>query len=335
MKKQISLSILDQSPISAGMEAKDALEATIELAKHAENLGYERFWVAEHHDLFGLASPNPAVLISAIGAKTRKIRLGAGAVLLPYYKPFHVAETYNLLASLYGDRIDIGLGRAPGGSAEVSLALSDNYLAGVREFPEKIDELQGFLGKNFPENHKFETITPTPVPPVPPSIWLLGTSEKSAKLAAEKGMNYVFGHFMTEDDGPKIAETYRKDIKANHPGKKRRLIVALNIICAETEETAKDLAKSQFLWKLRQRVPDADHRVPSLSTAKNYPYNKEELEKFNQFLEDAIIGDPDQVKEKLESLHKLYQADEYMVVTIVHKGEDKRRSYTLLRETVR
>lgn len=334
MAKPISLSILDQSPISVGMEAKDALEATIDLAKHAEMLGYERFWVAEHHDLFGLASPNPAVLISAIGAKTNKIRLGAGAVLLPYYKPFHVAETYNLLASLYGDRIDIGLGRAPGGSAEVSLALSDNYLAGVRAFPEKIDELQGFLGNNFPGNHKFNKITPTPVPAVPPSVWLLGTSEKSAKLAAQKGLNYAFGHFMTDSDGPKVASSYLKAFKANHPKKKGRLIVALNLLCAETEEKAMELANSQFLWKLRQEIADADHRVPSPSSARDYPYSKEDLERRRKFKENIILGNPNQVKEQLLALHKLYQADEYMIVTIVHEPEDKRRSYTLLKEVM-
>src|SRR5690625_3588983 len=154
MKTKIKLSILDQSPISIGMEPADALQATIDLAKHGEMLGYERFWVAEHHDLFGLASSNPAVLLSAIGARTSKIRLGAGAVLLPYYKPFHVAETYNLLATLYPDRIDLGLGRAPGGSAEVSLALSDNYLKQVREYPERIEELMKFLHGSYPRSEE-------------------------------------------------------------------------------------------------------------------------------------------------------------------------------------
>src|SRR5699024_8109832 len=134
----MKLSILDQIPISTGQTEKEALEASIQLAKLGDELGYERFWVAEHHDLFGLACPNPAIMLGVIGAQTEKIRLGAGAVLLPYYKPFHVAETYQLLETLYPGRIDIGLGRAPGGPAEVSMALSDNYLAGVRKFSEHI-----------------------------------------------------------------------------------------------------------------------------------------------------------------------------------------------------
>src|SRR5690625_4995391 len=141
----MKVSILDQSPISVGMTEQDALQASIRLAQHGERLGYERYWIAEHHDLFGLACPNPSVMLSAIGAQTRNIRIGAGAVLLPYYKPYYVAETYNLLATLYQGRIDLGLGRAPDGSAEVSLALSDNYLAEVQKHPEKIAELQAFL----------------------------------------------------------------------------------------------------------------------------------------------------------------------------------------------
>jgi len=335
MKTKIKLSILDQSPISIGMEPADALQATIDLAKHGEMLGYERFWVAEHHDLFGLASSNPAVLLSAIGARTSKIRLGAGAVLLPYYKPFHVAETYNLLATLYPDRIDLGLGRAPGGSAEVSLALSNNYLAGVREFPGKIDELTYFLRGNFPGNHQFANLTPTPLPSVSPDLWLLGTSEKSGALAATKGMKYAFGHFMTDRNGPGILANYREKMKKHHPEKEAEVIVAINVICAETTKKAEELAMSQFLWKVRQHMEDADHRVPTITTAKDYPYTKEELKKLAEYKKQTIIGDPHEVRDQLLKLDKKYKADEYMIVTIVHNPEDKRRSYTLLKEAIK
>src|SRR5699024_5881071 len=188
----MKLSILDQIPISTGQTEKEALEASIQLAKLGDELGYERFWVAEHHDLFGLACPNPAVVLGIIGAQTEKIRLGAGAVLLPYYKPFHVAETYHLLSTLFPGRMDIGLGRAPGGPAEVSMALSDNYLEGVRKYPELVDELQMFVKGTFPTDHAYSKISPTPVPNISPNLWILGTSEKSALLAAEKGMDYVF-----------------------------------------------------------------------------------------------------------------------------------------------
>src|SRR5690625_6940582 len=171
----MKLSILDQSPISSGKTPKDALETSIKLAQLGDELGFERFWIAEHHDLFGLASPNPAVMIGIIGQVTGRIKIGAGAVLLPYYKPFHVAETYNLLATLYPERIDLGLGRAPGGSAEVSLALADKYLKQVNAYPEQIDELLNFLHDRFPKDHPYAKIAPTPVPDTPPKTWLLGT----------------------------------------------------------------------------------------------------------------------------------------------------------------
>src|SRR5690625_3759696 len=131
----LKLSILDQAPISAGKTSQYALQSAVRLAQLGEKLGYERYWIAEHHDLFGLACPNPDVMLGVIGSQTNKIKIGAGAVLLPYYKPFRVAETYNLLTTLFPERIDLGIGRAPGGSAEVSMALSNNYLEQVRKYP--------------------------------------------------------------------------------------------------------------------------------------------------------------------------------------------------------
>ena len=318
----MKLSILDQSPISDGQTAQDALQNSIELAKLGEKLGYERFWIAEHHDLFGLACPNPAVMLSAIGAQTNNIRIGAGAVLLPYYKPFHVAETYNLLATLYPDRIDIGLGRAPGGPAEVSMALSDNYLQGVRDYPDLVDKLNMFLTNTFPEDNPNSKITPTPVPRIAPKPWILGTSEKSAQLAAEKKMDYVFGHFMTDADGPEMVRTYR----AKHEGK---VIVAVHVICADTTEEAEALALSQLLWKERQEDPNAKQSIPSVTEAQQHKFSDEKLNKLH---EKIIIGNPTIVKEKLTALQAQYEADEWMIVTITHDAGAKRKSYTLLAE---
>lgn len=318
----MKLSILEQSPISDGQTAQEALQDSIKLAQLGERLGYERFWIAEHHDLFGLACPNPAVMISAIGAQTKSIRIGAGAVLLPYYKPFHVAETYNLLATLYPDRIDIGLGRAPGGPAEVSMALSDNYLQGVRDYPYLLDELQLFLTDTFPKDDPNHKITPTPVPQIAPKPWILGTSAKSAQLAAEKKMDYVFGHFMTDADGPEVVGSYR----AQHDGK---VIVAVHIICADTREEAEQLAYSQLLWKERQQDPKAMQTIPSVAEAQQHTYSHEQVSKLH---ESIIIGDPSTVKEKLTALQMHYEADEWMVVTITHDAAAKRKSYTLLAE---
>lgn len=327
----MKLSILNQVPISEGETAEKALQSAVKLAQLGEKLGYKRYWVAEHHDLFGLACPNPDVLLGVIGSQTKNIRIGAGAVLLPYYKPFRVAETYNLLATLFPNRIDLGLGRAPGGSAEVSLALSDNYLKQVNEYPKHIDELLHFLHNRYPEDHPYGKISPTPVPTTSPQTWLLGTSEKSAILAAEKGLDYAFGQFMTDFEGPEIVQVYREGFVQYHE-KTPEIIVAITVICAETTEQAEELALSSLLWKINQDKQVDDKTVPSIETAKNYSFSKDEIEKINKLKKNMIIGNPTKVKEEILSLQAQYKANEMMVVTIVHEEEAKLNSYRLLAE---
>ena len=177
------LSILDQAPISNNMPASEALKNSIRLAEIGDELGYSRFWLAEHHGMNGLASSAPEVTLGAIGMVTKNIRLGSGATLLPYYKPFKVAEIFNTLATLYGDRIDIGIGRAPGGGNEVSEALSDNYLSHVFKMPELVAELQRHL------ENKTEQPKASPIPQHSPKLWMLGTSEKSAIFARDNHLN--------------------------------------------------------------------------------------------------------------------------------------------------
>lgn len=327
----MKLNILDQSPISDGKTPREALETSVRLAQLGEELGYHRFWIAEHHDLFGLASPNPDVMLGVIGSQTERIRIGAGAVLLPYYKPFRVAETYNLLQTLFPGRVDLGLGRAPGGSAEVSLALSDNYLKQVNAYPKQIEELLGFLYGRFPKDHPYGKIAPTPVPETPPETWLLGTSGKSAILAAEKGLDYAFGHFMTDFDGPDIVKDYREKY-AEHHGASGHVIVAITVICAETSEEAEELALSNFLWKIHQDNMVENRSIPSVQDAKKYAYTDEDKEKIEKMKRNMLIGDPAKVKAEIEALNEKYGADEMMIVTITHDEEAKFTSYRLLAE---
>lgn len=331
----MKLSILDQSPVSSGMTEKEALEMSIRLAKHGERLGYERYWIAEHHDLFGLACPNPGVMLGAIGAQTSTIQIGAGAVLLPYYKPYHVAETYNLLATLYPGRIDLGLGRAPGGPAEVSIALSDNYLKEVRNFPDSVTQLQTFLDGSFSKEDMFSKISPTPVPEESPIVWILGTSERSAKLASEKGMQYAFGHFMTDKDGPAIVDAYRTGMSKHHPEKEAYVTVAISAICAETTAEAHDLALSQCVWKMHQEVVEEDEYIPSVEEVKQLELTADELEKIEDMKQQMIIGNPEEVRTELMKLDEQYHADEYMIVTIVHEEAAKLQSYDLIQETMK
>lgn len=322
----MKLSILDQSPISEGTTAKEALTASIELAQLADKLGYTRYWAAEHHDMSGLASPAPDIMLGMIGQQTENIRIGAGAVLLPHYKPFNIAERYNLLASLFPNRVDLGIGRAPGGSAEATMALSDNFLENVRKMPGSLEELLSFLHHDFPKDHMYAKMAPSPVPPANPVPWLLGTSEKSAILAAEKGISYAFGHFMTDKDGPSIVKKYKGAFVGDIP----ETLIAVSVICAETTEEAEEIALSSLLWKVQQAKGDGENGIPSVKEAKDYTFTKEDQETIKNMKRKTIIGNPAEVKQQLQELQTAYQSDEMMIVTITHSYEARKRSYQLI-----
>jgi luciferase family oxidoreductase group 1 len=325
----MKLSILDQSPISSGQTAQEALNASLKLAQAGEKLGYTRYWIAEHHDLPGLACSAPEVMLSYIGANTSKIRIGSGAVLLPHYKPFKVAEVYHMLATLFPGRIDVGIGRAPGGSAEATNALSDNFLQQVYKMPELVKDLLHFFDKDYPSDHEFSRITASPFPPISPEPWLLGTSKKSALLAGENGLAYAFGQFMSEQDGADIIEQYLASFKPRNSGQKPQVILTISVICADTDEKAEEAALSTLIWSI-QRGKGEGSEVPSILEAKAYPLNEKELDALNKMKERMIIGNPERVRMRINELRKKYQADEIMMVSITHDPSDRIRSYELI-----
>ena len=324
----MKLSILDQVPISDGMTAKEALEASFDLARTADELGYHRYWVAEHHHFPGLASPAPDIILGMIGMMTKRIRIGSGAVLLPNYKPYNIAERFNLLSTLFSGRVDLGIGRAPGGSAEASMALSNNFLEEVKYYPQRIDELLHFLHQDFPDEHLFSNLNARPLPEEKPVPWLLGTSVKSAVLALEKGLPYVFGAFMSDADGPAIVKGYFDNFQGDNP----QAIVAIHVICAETTDEAEKLAKSHMVWKLMQAKGEGNGKVPSVTDAENYEFTKEDLDSLRNFQGQQIVGSPTKVRKEIERLRDLYQADEFIILTITHDPEARKKSYALLAE---
>lgn len=324
----MKLSILDQSPISDDQTPKDALESTMRLAQTAEAFGYTRFWVAEHHGLPGLASSVPEVLLSYIGANTNRIRIGSGAVLLPYYKPFKVAETYNMLGTLFPGRVDIGVGRAPGGPAEVSAALSDNFLQSVFKMPDLLKDLVRYV------DGKDTKVEAGPMPPVRPEIWMLGTSEKSAGAAAENGLAYTFGQFMSDVKGKDIVGQYRRAFKPRYEGQKPYVIMTLSVICAETTEKAEQLAYSYLIWQVKKDSGDKFKQLPALETAESATVSLDEQKQMDEMKSNMIIGNPDEVNSTLKKIHEETEADEFMIVTITHSPEDKQNSYRLIAESL-
>lgn len=328
----MKLSILDQSPIANGQTAKEALKESLKLALEAERLGYTRYWIAEHHDLPGLACSAPEVMLGYIGGQTNTIKLGSGAVLLPHYKPYKVAEIYNMLATLFPGRIDVGIGRAPGGSAEATEALSGNFLEKVWKFPDLIEELLLFLQDDFRTDNKYSKLSASPVPPVQPEPWLLGTSEKSALLAAEKGIGYNFGQFMSERDGKPIIKKYREGFSKRHTGLTSKVIMTISAVCAETTEKAHEIALLQLVsGVLREKETDKKglHLLEDLS---DYTLSEQEEQEIEQKKKHMVIGNPNEVKKQLLDIREVYDADEIMINTNIHRQEDRFRSYRLIAE---
>ncbi|AYV72986.1 LLM class flavin-dependent oxidoreductase [Bacillus sp. PK3-056] len=330
----MKLSILDQAPVLSGKSAQEALKESMKLAQLGEKLGYTRYWIAEHHDFPGLASSAPEVMLGYIGANTEKIKIGAGAILLPHYKPYKVAETFNMLATLFPDRIDLGIGRAPGGSAEASIALSGNFLENVRNMPNSIKDLLHFLYNNYPTDQMFSKITAHPFPDTPPVPWILGTSEKSAIQAASYGTAYAFGHFMSDKDGIEIVNTYRNAFRQSSGLQKPQAIITVSVICAETSELAEELALSWFLSKIQTDKGEKNNGIPTLEESRNYSFTSDEKERIQEMRKKMMIGNPKEVKQQLAELQSAYSVDEIMIVTITNSYDRRIKSYELIAKEV-
>lgn len=321
----MKLSMLDQSPISTNQTAQEALQESMKLARLGEKLGYSRYWIAEHHALPGLACSAPEVMLAYIGAHTKQIRLGSGAVLLPYYKPYKVAETYHMLATLFPNRIDIGIGRAPGGPPEAANALSDNYLQQVYKLPDLLKELITYINDEQP-------IPAYPLPEISPQLWMLGTSKRSALVAAEHGLAYCFGQFMSDENGEEIIQHYRHAFQPSKQGQKPYVIMALSVICAETSERAEELALSWIMWQIKRGSDQGDGSVPSIAQAKAYQLDLREQEMYRNIKKNMIIGNPSEVRSRLLEIKSRVLIDEFMIITITHSPEDKHQSYRLIGE---
>jgi luciferase family oxidoreductase group 1 len=336
MVNQLKLSVLDQSPVSAGSTSGEALQNTIDLARAADALGFHRYWIAEHHAMDVLASPAPEILLARVGGETSRIRLGSGGIMLPHYSAFKVAEVFRVLHALYPGRIDLGIGRAPGGSPLESLALRRNRAISADDFPEQLAELLAFLHKDFAADHRFSKIRLSPDMPGAPDVWLLGSSLWSAEAAAQFGLPYNFAHFI-DPNGTRAAIThYRESFRPAGFGEYPQTMVALGVICAETDAEAQRLASSARLLFRRIRqgdlrpVASPEDAIPELATIPDAV--------FAQWFPDGtewpryVVGTPETVRRKLTAMAEALGLDEIMVVTIVHDHAARVRSYDLLAE---
>lgn len=320
------LSVLDQSPIRQGGSAHQALQETLELAQFTEALGYHRFWVSEHHSTDALAGSSPEVLLAAIGQATSTIRIGSGGIMLPHYSPFKVAELASTLASLFPDRVDLGLGRAPGTDMISARALSIDGEPRFEQFPQQVTDLQSML---FDPQFKPQV---NPKPPSPATVWMLGSSPDSAILAGQQGLPYNFALFINPHMDTRILDYYRQQFAATERQEKPYTSLTVNVVCADTEEQAKRLALSRQISFLRFATGTGDSRICTPEEAEAVQLSSDERAFIDQRSAHAAVGTPEQVRDKLFQLAEDFNADEIMTVTITYDFEARKRSYQLLAE---
>jgi luciferase family oxidoreductase group 1 len=354
MASPLRLSVLDQSPVPDGFTPADALNNSLALAKHADKLGYTRLWYSEHHAMDLLACTAPEILIARAAAATERIRLGSGGIMLPHYSPLKVAEVFRTLHAMFPDRIDLGIGRAPGGGQLEAHALRrDRSAAQKDDFPQQLAELRAYL---HPERwarfdsaqgaHPFSKIRVMPDAPGAPDLWLLGSSMWSAVTAANEGLPYAFAHFFSGNNTRQAVEYYRANFQPSEARQTAEAAAAVGVIVAPSDEEAQFLAASVRLLQRRIRMDDrrpvatpedALRELAALPAAPNplFPFTAGKLDQPEEGEWPRVfIGTPAKVAAQLRAMAYELEIGELIVNTITHSHEARLRSYTLLAEAM-
>jgi len=326
----VPLSVLDLSPVGSGQTTRDALLASTALAQRAEELGYARFWVAEHHNMPAVASTSPAVLIAQLAAATSTIRVGSGGVMLPNHAPLVVAEQFALLEALHPGRVDLGIGRAPGTDQVTAAALRRTPEGlGAEDFPQELDTLLALLGDPNRAEKRSTRLVATPAAASSPAVWLLGSSGYSAQVAGALGLPFAFAHhFSAQNTEPALA-LYRDTFTPSAALQEPHSMVVASALAAPTEEEAERLALPGRLMLLQLRTG----RLGPIATpeeAAAHPWTDAERELLARWPSQPVVGTPEYVVAELDALVGRTGADELMVTTSAHAPEDRARSLELL-----
>jgi luciferase family oxidoreductase group 1 len=332
-QKDLRLSVLDQSPVSEGMTPGQALADSIALARRVDELGYTRFWMSEHHAMDTLACTAPEIMLARIGAETCRIRIGSGGIMLPHYSALKVAEVFRTLHALYPGRVDLGIGRAPGGGPVEALALKrDRKTPMADDFPEQVQELLAYLGEGFPERHPFQKMRVAPEMPGAPEVWMLGSSMWSSAAAAAFGLPYAFAHFFSPVYTRAAIEAYTRGFLVSGRAAGRDVpeaTVAVGVISAETQAEAEYLSASVRLLQRRIRLGDrrpvACPQAAITELQASGPVGGEEGEWPRYF-----VGTPAKVGAELRGMAAALGIGEVIVNTIVWDHAARVRSYELL-----
>jgi luciferase family oxidoreductase group 1 len=324
------LSVLDQTPVIEGHSVADAIAATIELAQLADDLGYTRYWCAEHHGLRAVANPAPEVMLARLGSVTKRMRIGSGGVMLPYYSPYKVAEQFMMLEALFPNRVDLGVGRAPGGDLRTAQAVAGGAYNRGELFPQQVAELAALLSGNLPDESLARGVLLQPQVETRPQLWVLGSSDFGGALAAQLGIRFSFAHFINAFFGHSVAHAYRDRFT---PGYENRpyLAVAVFVICADTEQQAADLEKAVDLRRV-QMAYGLNETIPSIEQALGQEFGERERTVVEREKARSIIGTPESVVERMRALEERFDADELIVLTVAGSYRARLRSYQLLAE---
>lgn len=327
--KKIKLSILDQSQIRRNGTAKQALDESGELVQLAEKLGYTRYWVSEHHNFKMLAGTAPEVLIPYLASKTSTIKVGSGGIMLPNHSAFKVAEIFGLLETLYPNRIDLGIGRAPGGDRMSSYLLNPSNAFSEKEYYQQLTDLQSFLRHEETPETVHEKVKSYPKPDEIPDLWILSSSGGSAQFAAHFGIGLSFAQFINPDGGAETAAFYRENFKPSPELKEPKINVGIFAFCSEDEQKIQDWI-TEFDYRLLHIESGASGELPALEEIKAMNYNLNQKARIAYNKGRYIAGNPEKLKASIEKIVAAYETDEVMIATIAENFEDRKKSYELL-----
>ncbi|MCY0963830.1 MsnO8 family LLM class oxidoreductase [Parathalassolituus penaei] len=329
----IRLSVVDQSPVHGSHSKQQAPHLTLELARLCDELGYHRYWVAEHHDSQHFANPCPEIMVGAVAAVTRRMRIGSGGVMLSHYSPYKVAECFRMLATLYPDRIDLGVGRAPGGTGLASRALAFPYSPHHGDlYPQQAQMLSGFLRDGLPDQNPFHSLRVMPDNEPTPELWMLGSSGGSAGLAGHLGYNLALARFIDPDNcKPDIFAEYDAQWReAGHEGKGNRML-AIACICADSDEEARLVAGTAVYRKLAaQSGLREDFLTPEQVRDRYQQLSKSQQAMFDHIEAGYTIGSPQRCMDEIRTLASAFDCQEVALVTVTWSQQARMDSYRLL-----
>ena len=325
------LSVLDQSPAVKGQTPADAIPATLALARHCDALGYARYWLSEHHNSASVAGSAPEVLMAAIAATTARIRVGSAGIMLPHYAALKVAEQFRVLEAIAPGRIDLGLGRAPGSDRLTARALNPHASPNADDFPRQILDVRDWLeGNRLPEGHPYRAITAQPQGPTSPEMWILGSSDYGAQLAAHLGLPYAYAYFFNDGQGVEQAlALYRQNYQPSSRYPAPRATICVWALAADTQADAQRQLMTREHWRVRFEQGLLGPMV-SPEEAAAYDYNSFEKTRIDQLRSAALVGTGAQVAERIDTLARRLELDEIVVNTWAYDGAVRQHSYSLL-----